>query len=380
MSTNEKEIITEEMRTKVGQVTGMVGILCNLVLAAAKLAIGMISGAVSIVADAVNNFADAGSSIISIVGFKLASKPADEKHPFGYARYEYLSGLVVSCLVLFAGFELLKSSVDKVLHPEPVEFSIALVLVLVLSIAGKLWLSAYNRKMGKKIDSSVLIATADDSRNDCISTGAVLIAALIAHFTGFDLDGYVGVLVALFILYSGVGLVRETIAPILGETPDPELVKHIEERVMRHEEVMGIHDLIVHDYGPGRQFASVHVELPAETDVLVGHELIDLIEYEFRTEDKLMVTVHYDPIVTSDSAVGELRTYMDSQAKEIHESLSIHDLRIVPGENNTNVIFDCVVPHQCPVKEEDVVSQLRARLKKQYPNHTAVIQIDHSYI
>lgn len=381
MGNNEERTeITEEMRTKTGQMCGIVGIVCNLVLASAKLAIGLISGMVSIVADAVNNFSDAGSSIISIVGFKLASKPADEKHPFGYARYEYLSGLVVSVLVLLAGFELLKTSVEKVIHPEPIEFSIALVIVLVLSIAGKLWLSAFNRKMGKKIDSGVLIATADDSRNDCVSTGAVLIAALISHFANINLDGIMGVLVALFILYAGIGLIRDTIAPILGETPDPELVTKIEKKVMSYDGVLGTHDLMVHDYGPGRQFASVHVEMPAEGDILQQHEIIDRIEMDFMVNDKLHVTIHHDPIVTADSAVAELRTYLSAQAKEIEETLTIHDLRIVPGEKNTNVIFDCVIPRNCSVPEDQIKKEFWIRLKKQYPDHTPVVKLEHSFV
>ncbi len=367
-------------RAKYGRLSGTIGIACNIVLAIAKLVIGIISGMVSIIADSINNFSDCASSIISLVGFKLAAKPADDEHPFGHARYEYISGLAVAVLVLIAGFELLKASVEKIIHPTEVEFSIALFIVLIISILVKAGMAVFNYRIGKKIKSSVILATAADSRNDVLTTSAVLIAALISYFANINLDGPMGVIVALFILWSGIGLIKDAIAPLLGETPDEELVKEIEAKIMSYEGVLGTHDLMVHDYGPGRRFASVHVEVPAERNVLECHEIIDKIEEDFHRERDLHLVIHYDPIVTADEKVGELRNYLKNQVLEIDSSLSIHDLRIVPGEKNTNVIFDCVIPYSCEVDESKVIEEINKRLHAKYPDHTAVVKIDHSFV
>ena len=297
-----------KVRAAYGNLACWVGMACNLLLCLGKLTVGTLFGSIAIMADALNNLSDASSNVVSLVGFKLAAKAPDAEHPFGHARYEYLAGLAVSVTILGIGFSLLKESVVKVLHPTPVMFSWLTVAVLAASILVKLWMSGFNRTIGRIIGSETLIATAADSRNDVLSTGAVLIATVLCRVTGWDvLDGLMGVGVAAFILISGWGLVMDTLSPLLGESPSEDLVDHIEQKVLSYPGVLGMHDLMVHDYGPGHQFASLHVELPAEQDPLEAHDLIDNIERDFFKNDNLMVTIHYDPIVTSDAAVGVLR-------------------------------------------------------------------------
>ena len=367
------------VRAAYGKLSGWVGIICNVILCAGKFIVGLISGSVSITADAANNLSDASSSIISLIGFKLSEKKADDDHPYGHARYEYISSFIVAVLVLFIGVELLRSSVGKIIEPAPVEFSWVSVGVLAGSIAVKLWLMLFNTRIARRIDSGALAATAADSRNDVISTSAVIAAALISHFTSVELDGVMGLLVALFILYSGVGLVREAMSPLLGKAPEPELVEHIRERIMGYEGVLGTHDLMVHDYGAGRQFASVHVEMAAEADVLASHDMIDNIERDFLREEGLHLVVHFDPIVTSDSAVGDLRREISALVREIDERLSIHDLRIVPGATHTNVIFDCVVPHGFKLTETELNRKISEEVLRRHENHYCVITFDASY-
>ena len=284
------------VRAAYGNLASWVGILCNLALCAGKFMVGTLSGSISVAADAVNNLSDASSSVVSLLGFRLGSRPADEEHPYGHARFEYLSGLAVAVMVLVIGLELGKTSLGKILAPTPVTFSWVTVGVLAASILVKLWMALFNRKVGGRIHSGALIATAADSRNDVLTTGAVLTAALISHFARVELDGWMGLAVALFILYSGVGLVKSTIDPLLGLAPDPELVKYIHERVMSYPNVLGTHDLMVHDYGPGRQFASVHVEMAAEGDVMASHDVIDNIERDFLENDGLHVVIHFAPL------------------------------------------------------------------------------------
>ena len=368
------------VRTRYGQVAGMVGIVCNVALCLAKGIIGLISGSVSIVADAVNNLSDAASNIVSLLGFKLASRPADPEHPYGHGRYEYLSGLVVAVLVVAIGLELVKSSVEKIINPEPAEFSLALVVVLVLSIVVKLWMAAFMRTMGQRIASETLAATSVDSRNDCISTGAVLACAVLSQVTGVDLDGWAGLAVGAFILWSGVGLVRDTINPLLGQAPSPELVEHIRSKIMSYPGVLGTHDLMVHDYGPGRQFASAHVEMAAEADPMESHDLIDNIEQDFKTQDHLIVTLHYDPIVTDDPAIGDMRHWIDRAVKIIDPRITIHDLRCVPGPTHTNVIFDCVRPADLPLSEDALRRRVSDIVRDHYPRTVPKITIDESYV
>ncbi len=370
----------DEKRVAYGKLTGKIGICCNILLAVSKLIVGLLSGMVSVVADAINNFSDAASSIISYIGFRLSEKPADDEHPFGHARYEYIAALVVAFLIMMAGVELLKTSVEKILHPNEITYSWGMYAVLLFSILVKLGMAVLNYTLGKKVNSTVIMATAADSRNDVLTTSAVVIAAFVSMKWGVNLDGIMGVVVAIFILVIGISLIRVTLEPLLGTAPDEETVKAIEEKVMSYEGVLGTHDLMVHDYGPNRRFASVHVEVPAERNVLECHELIDKIEQDFLLDNGLHMVIHYDPIVTSDEAVGSIRAYLKEQAKALSPSISIHDLRIVPGENNTNVIFDCVIPHSCPLSEASIERELSNRLVEHFPNHTAVIKIEHSFV
>lgn len=367
-------------RSRVGSLAGIVCIVLNVVLCAAKAAIGVASGSVSIVADALNNLSDASSNIVSVLGFKLASKPADPEHPYGHGRYEYLSGLVVAVLVLIIGIELIKSSVAKLLAPEPIEFSLALVAVLALSIVVKLWMAAFNRSLGERIDSETLIATAQDSKNDVIATAAVLASALVAHFAGIELDAWVGLAVGVYIAYSGVELIKDTVDPLLGSAPDPKLVCHIRDKIMSYPGVLGTHDLMVHDYGPGRQFASAHVEMAAESDPIASHDTLDNIEQSFKDEDGMIVTLHYDPIVTDDPAVVDMRNRIDALAKQIDAGISIHDLRTVPGPTHTNVIFDCLRPEGCPLDAEQIRRRLAQSVEEEYPRAVAKITVDEDYV
>lgn len=367
------------VRTAYGKLSGKVGIFCNALLFAGKFIVGTISGSVSITADAVNNLSDAASSIISLIGFKMAEKPADADHPYGHARYEYLSGLTVAVMIIIIGVELFKSSLDKVLNPSAVDFSVVTAAVLIGSILVKLWMAVFNKSLGKKINSSTLEATSADSRNDVISTSAVLIAALISHFFSIELDGYMGIAVAVFILYSGIGLVKETLDPLLGQAPDPTLVEHIQKKILSYDGVLGTHDLMIHDYGPGRQFASVHVEMAAEDDVIKSHDVIDNIEREFLENENLNLIVHYDPIITGNEKINDLRCWLSEQIKTIDEGLSIHDLRVVPGETHTNLIFDCVMPHTLNMTESQLKTEIRKLVNAKYPNYYCVMTIDSSY-
>lgn len=376
---NYENVKDRTVRSAYGKMAGWVGIFCNVLLFASKFLIGLLSGSVSISADAINNLSDASSNIISLLGFKMGSKPADQDHPYGHARYEYLSGLLVAVIILVIGVELLQTSFQKIRNPDPVEFNWIFVGILVLSILVKLWMAVFNRSIGRIIDSETLLATAADSRNDVISTGAVLAAGIISQYTSLDLDGWMGIAVALFILYSGVGLVKDTLDPLLGKAPSPALVEMIRNKVMSYEGVLGTHDLMVHDYGPGRLFASVHVEMAAEEDVLKCHDIIDNIEKDFLEHENLNMVIHFDPIVTSDEVVGDLRKWLSRQVRQIDERMTIHDLRMVPGESHTNMIFDCVVPHEFTLTDSEVKQRLRELVAAEYPGYRCVITVDKSY-
>ena len=351
-----------KVRNKAGSLSGIVGILCNVLLFVGKFLIGTLCGSVSITADAMNNLTDAGSSVVTLIGFKLAEKPADEDHPYGHARYEYLSGLAVAALILIIGFELAKTSVGKILSPTAVTFSIPLLVVLVGSILVKLWLSLFNNKLGKYIDSSALLATATDSRNDVIATAAVLVATLIEKFTGWRIDGYMGLAVALFILYSGVMLARETISPLLGEAASPELQKQIVEILDADEAVLGYHDLMVHDYGPGQRFGSLHVEMDQGIDPLWCHERIDNLERKALQELGIHLVIHYDPIVMGDEELSAMRCLVGRLIKQYDERLDFHDFRMVKGTGHTNLIFDIVMPHAMGGQEKAIKKALENAL------------------
>ena len=368
------------VRTAYGNLASLVGMACNILLCIGKLLAGTLFGSIAIMADALNNLSDASSNVVSLIGFRLAAKAPDAEHPYGHARYEYLAGLVVSVTILAIGLSLLKESALKVLHPTPVAFSWLSIGVLAASILVKLWLSGFNRAVGKKINSETLMATAADSRNDVLTTGAVLLSAILCSLTGYGIiDGIMGVGVAAFILWSGWGLVMDTLSPLLGESPSPELVEHIERTVMSYPGVLGVHDLMVHDYGPGHQFASLHVEFPAETDPLTAHDVIDNIENDFLKKDRLQVTIHYDPIVTADASVGVLRARLKEHARQLDPRLSIHDLRIVPGDSHTNVLFDLVFPAGYTGDIDQMLAKMCQFVKEQDPKYCCVVKVEQSY-
>ena len=368
------------VRTAYGNLASLVGMACNILLCIGKLLAGTLFGSIAIMADALNNLSDASSNVVSLIGFRLAAKAPDAEHPYGHARYEYLAGLVVSVTILAIGLSLLKESALKVLHPTPVVFSWLSIGVLAASILVKLWLSGFNRAVGKKINSETLMATAADSRNDVLTTGAVLLSTILCSLTGYGIiDGIMGVGVAAFILWSGWGLVMDTLSPLLGESPSPELVEHIERTVMSYPGVLGMHDLMVHDYGPGHQFASLHVEFPAETDPLTAHDVIDNIENDFLKKDRLQVTIHYDPIVTADAAVGVLRARLQEHARQLDPQLSIHDLRIVPGDSHTNVLFDLVFPAGYTGDIDQMLAKMCQFVKEQDPKYCCVVKVEQSY-
>ena len=368
------------VRTAYGNLASLVGMACNILLCIGKLLAGTLFGSIAIMADALNNLADASSNVVSLIGFRLAAKAPDAEHPYGHARYEYLAGLVVSVTILAIGLSLLKESALKVLHPTPVVFSWLSIGVLAASILVKLWLSGFNRAVGKKINSETLMATAADSRNDALTTGAVLLSTILCSLTGYGIiDGIMGVGVAAFILWSGWGLVMDTLSPLLGESPSPELVEHIERTVMSYPGVLGVHDLMVHDYGPGHQFASLHVEFPAETDPLTAHDVIDNIENDFLKKDRLQVTIHYDPIVTADASVGVLRARLKEHARQLDPRLSIHDLRIVPGDSHTNVLLDLVFPAGYTGDIDQMLAKMCQFVKEQDPKYCCVVKVEQSY-
>ena len=354
-----------KVRTAIGKLSGVVGIVCNLLLFAGKLVVGTLAGSVSVTADAMNNLTDASSSIVTLIGFRLAEKPADEDHPFGHARYEYLSGLAVAAIIIVIGFELAKGSVEKIFNPSDVAFSAVTAAVLLGSIALKLWLALFNGSMGKKIGSKTLEATAADSRNDCIATGAVLAAAAVEYFTSWHIDGFVGLAVALFILWSGVGLAKETISPLLGEAASPELRALIVDYVNQQPKVLGYHDLIVHDYGPGQRFATLHVEMDNREDPLLCHEIIDDMERECLKNHNIHLVIHYDPVVTDDPRSNRLHEVVDNLLRKTDPRLRTHDFRMVSGEGHINLIFDISLPADLKGREKDIRNELEETLTEQ---------------
>ena len=364
-------------RGSTGRLAGIVGIAVNAVLFTMKLIVGTLAGSVSITADALNNLSDASSSVVTLLGFKLAEKPADEDHPYGHARYEYLSGLAVVAMILFIGFELAKSSVEKIFDPQAVDFTWITAGVLVVSMAIKLWLSLFNRRLGKKINSDTLLATAADSRNDVIATGAVLTSGLVEHFTGLQVDGYMGLAVALFILYSGIGLAKDTISPLLGEAAGPELREQILDQIRSEKRVLGYHDLMVHDYGPGRRFASVHVEMDRREDPMLCHELIDDLERECYESHGIHLVIHYDPVVTDDPELERMRTTITRYLREVDSRLTMHDFRMVMGSGHTNLIFDVALPADMAGKKSEIKAHLDQKLNQNAPcTYFTVITFD----
>lgn len=375
-----EDVRNPKVRDSYGKLAGIVGILSNTLLCVMKILVGLISGSIAIVADAINNLADASSSLITLIGFKLAGMPEDKEHPYGHARIEYLAGLLVSVIIIVVGFELGKGSVEKIITPTPTEFNATVVIVLLLAIGIKVWQAVFNIAAGKKINSMTLIATGADSRNDVISTSVVLLSLIIGHVFEIQIDGYMGVLVALFIIWSGIGLVRETVSPLLGEAPDPEMVKEIEDIANEHEGVLGIHDLVVHNYGPGKVFASLHVEVDAAVDVMVSHDMIDNIEHEVSQQLNITCTVHMDPIDLTDPNREPLKHLLMEKIGSIDGLQNFHDLRLVPGPTHTNVVFDVTVTPGCKLSEDEIAEIFAATVKEYNESFCTVVEFDRAYV
>ena len=371
---------TQKGRELYGRLAGVVGIVCNLLLSVMKLIIGTVSNSVSITADATNNISDAGSSIVTLVGFRLSGKPADKDHPYGHARIEYISSLIISFLILLIGCSIFKESVTKIIKPEESLFNISTVIVLVASIFVKLWLAVFNTYLGKQIDSKAIEATAIDSRNDVITTFAVLVASIISHFTGFNLDGYMGVIVSVFIFISGINLVKETLDPLLGQPPTKEMFETIENKILSYNNVLGVHDLMVHSYGPNTYFASAHIEMDAKIDVLICHDIMDQIERDFKSELNIHLVVHLDPTILDSPEINELKEMVAEIINEIDEELTFHDFRVVVGEENKNVLFDVVVPPEYKYSDEELEKIITEKISEVSNGKIfTVLVIDHSY-
>ena len=377
---NREQVEDGAVRRAWGALCGFVGIGLNILLFAGKLVAGTLSGSIAITADAFNNLSDAGSSVVTLLGFRLAGKKPDAGHPFGHGRLEYVSGLIVAGLILLMGAELAKSSVDKIFHPEAVTFSWLAAGILLASIGVKLYMYLYNRAVGKKIKSAAMSATAADSLSDTAATSAVLLAMVIGKLTNVQLDGWVGLVVALFILWSAVQAARDTISPLLGQAPDPLLVKEIESLVMSHDTVVGIHDLVVHDYGPGRCIISLHAEVPADRQVLELHDVIDNIEEELGQKLHCEAVIHMDPVVVGDPTVTALHQQVAALVKTIDPRITIHDFRMVPGQTHTNLIFDAVIPFDERLTRQQVAERIRQMVSEMEGDYRAVVKVENSYV
>lgn len=364
------------VRSAIGRLAGIAGIVCNALLFFIKLAAGLAAGSVSITADAVNNLSDASSSVITLLGFRMAQQPADKDHPYGHARYEYLSGLVVAALILLIGADLAKSSFNKIIHPSPAEFSIVTFAVLAASAAVKIWMSAFFMSLGKKIRSTALKATSADSRNDVIASLAVLAACFTEYFFHINIDGYAGLAVAAFILYSGFGIAKETISPLLGKQADRDLVENISGLVLSHEKILGIHDLLVHDYGPGQCFASVHAEISADENPLICHDIIDDVECDALEKLNVHLVIHYDPVVQNDKEWDKARNTVENIICSIDPKLSMHDFRMVRGAKQTKLVFDLAIPYSMTARRKELKDKIDSGLTAQGMDYLTVIRFD----
>ena len=377
---NRDDITNPAVRKAYGSLCSALGITLNVLLFAGKYAAGLISGSIAITADAFNNLSDAGSSAISLIGFRLAGKKPDPDHPFGHGRLEYISGLCVAALILVMGVELLISSVEKIISPEPVENGLLPAIILIVSIGVKVYMSLYNRAIGKKISSSAMLATATDSLSDSIATAVVLLSMLVSYLFSVNIDGYAGVLVALFILFAGVGVARDTLSPLLGQAPDPELVRKIEDIVMARDEIIGMHDLVVHDYGPGRLMISLHAEVDGRGDIFELHDAVDVVERTLAQELGCEATIHMDPVVCDDERVDAEHARLLEIIADLGDVLSIHDFRMVAGPSHTNLVFDAVIPGGLSKTAEEVRKEICQAVEEKMPGRFAVVTVDTSYV
>lgn len=373
-------VADSRVRAAYGILSGAVGIVCNLLLTGAKFLIGSLTNSIAITADAVNNLSDAGSSAVTLFSFKAANRPADDEHPFGHGRLEYIAALGVAFLILMMGLELVRSSIDKIMHPEALSFSVPALIVLLLSIGVKIWMALFNRGLGKRIDSPAVGAVVMDSISDTAATAVSMLALILSKFTALPLDGYLGVVVALFIFYTGIQIVRDTVGSLLGQAPDPKLVKALETEILAFDGVVGVHDLIVHDYGPNRIFASAHAEVPANENVMKSHDTIDLIEREIKKKFHLDIVIHMDPIVVDDEHINRLRMQVLEIVRGVDPRFSIHDFRMVDGPTHTNLIFDLVVPHNCGMKKSEIYQRVNTLVNELSPTYYTVITVEHSFV
>lgn len=368
------------VRIKYGNFSSVTGIICNMLLCIGKMIIGLLFNSVAVIADALNNLTDAANSVISFIGFVASGKPADKDHPYGHARYEYLACLLVSFVILMIGLSLFKTSFVKIISPELTQANAVSVIVLIIAILTKLWMSLFYKKIGCKINSGVLIANSVDSLNDVISTSIVLITTIIAMLTGYNFDGIAGCIVSVLIIYSGIGILKDTIDDLIGTTPEPELINNIISKLKSYEGVKGIHDLVIHSYGPGNNFATVHVEVSSHEDILVSHDMIDNIERDFANDLGINLVIHLDPIVTDDDETNQTKDIVLKIINSINENLTIHDFRMVKGETHTNLIFDVLVPVDFKYKNSELIKIIDDEIKKYKSDYNVVITIDTNYV
>lgn len=378
---NCEEIGEDQVRTSYGVLASVVGIFCNVLLFAVKFTIGFLMKSLAVTADAFNNLSDAASSVISFIGVKMASKPADADHPFGHGRIEYIAALIVSFLVMEVGLSFLKNSIGKLMNPEEIIFEWVPFLILVLSIGVKFWMGVFNRKLGKRIDSKVMLATAADSMGDVITTGATVLSILICTFTSINVDAVAGIVVSVIVMWAGFSIVKETLEPLIGQSVPKELYQQITEAVEAYDGILGTHDLIVHNYGPNHSMASIHAEVPNDVDIEVSHEIIDRIEREVSKKLKLFLVIHMDPVETRNQEVLEIKSKLERIVHALDANLSFHDFRVVNGEHQVNLIFDLVVPREYSQEDADkVLHQVMALMQEQDPRYQCVITLDHSFI
>lgn len=375
-----EDVKNPQVRQRYGLFSGTVGIVCNVLLFIAKLVAGTITGSVSIAADAFNNLSDAGSSVVTMLGFKIAGKPADPEHPYGHGRYEYIAGLVVAAAIIVMGVELLRSAFDKIIHPEIMEFSMLSVVILLMSILVKMWMAFFYKKLGRRISSSTMEATATDSLSDCISTVVVLVSLIISMTTGFNIDGYAGIIVAVFVLIAGVGAAKDVLQPLLGQPPEKEFVEELERIVLEDEHIIGIHDMTVHDYGPGRVFAFLHAEVPYKMDVMEAHDCIDLAEQRVAKQLGCGISIHMDPVVDDDKKVAELKSMTLQILNEIDPIIKMHDFRTTQGPFITNLIFDVVVPFKYKIDDEKLIDMIKEKITARDEQCRAVISVDKDFV
>lgn len=375
-----ENVTNSRIREKYGRLTSITGVLANIFLFAVKFITGILVNSVSIRADAINNLSDAGSSIISLISFKLSNKPADKEHPFGHARYETIASLIVAALILLLGLDLIRGSWQKIISPDAITFSFVSLGVLSLSIVVKFWMYSYNKKYAKILKSSIMDATAADSISDVMATGAVLISTILSPILQFQLDGYMGIVVALFIMKTGYDIVRDALSDLLGKAPDEGLVSNLQNKIYDYPGVLGIHDLIVHNYGPQRTFASVHVEVDGNENVFLSHDMIDNIERDIHKEFDISLVVHMDPINTDDELTKTLKTYMETIVQTIHKEMTIHDFRVVSGDTHTNLIFDIAMPYDIKEDEQDIYQFIKYKVEQDHPDYYLVVTFDRSMV